>query len=54
MKRANIRAWAEQNHFLEVEIEGKAMKVTPLSFQPMRVTGSDGGPVALPITITVP
>jgi tartrate-resistant acid phosphatase type 5 len=54
MKRANIRAWAEQNHFLEVQIDGKTMKVTPLSFEPVSVTSSDGGPVALPIAITIP
>jgi len=54
MKRANIRAWAQENHFLMVEIEDKTMRVTPLSFETMNVVSSDGSPVALPITITQP
>jgi hypothetical protein len=54
MKKANIRAWAPENHFLVIEIDGKTMKVTPLSSEPMHVVDSDGSPVALPITITLP
>jgi hypothetical protein len=54
MKHSNILAWAEENHFLVVEIEGKTMRVTPMSFEPMRVVSSDGSPVSLPITITLP
>jgi hypothetical protein len=54
MKRAGIRAWAAENHFLVVEIEGKTMRVTPLSFEPMKVVDGDGRPVTLPITITQP
>ncbi len=54
MERAHIRAWAQENHFLVVEIEGKTMHVTPLSFEPMNVMSSDGRPVSLPITITLP
>jgi hypothetical protein len=54
MKRANIRAWAPENHFLVVEIENKTMKVTPLSFEPMHVVANDGSPVPLPITIIQP
>ena len=54
MKRAGIRAWAEENHFLVVEIEGKIMRITPQSFQPMKIIDGDGNPVTLPITITQP
>ena len=54
MKQAGIRAWAAENHFLVVEIEGKTMKVTPLSFEPMKITDGAGQPVTLPITITLP
>jgi tartrate-resistant acid phosphatase type 5 len=54
MKQANIRAWAPENHFLVVEIEGKTMKVTPLSSEPMNVVDADGRPVPLPITVTLP
>jgi len=52
MKHSNILGWAQQNHFLVVEIDGKTMRVTPLSFEPMNVVSSDGSPVSLPITIT--
>jgi len=54
MKQAGIRAWAAENHFLAVEIEGKTMKVAPLSSGPMNVVDSDGRPVPLPITVTLP
>jgi hypothetical protein len=54
MKQAGIRAWAAENHFLAVEIEGKTMKVTPLSFEPMKITDGEGHPVTVPITITQP
>ena len=54
MKRAGIRAWAAENHFLVVEIEGKTMRVTPLSFEPMKIVDGDGHPVTLPISITQP
>ncbi len=54
LKRANIAAWAAQNHFLSVEIEGKTMRVTPLSFAPVDVRDSDGRPVSFPIVTTLP
>jgi len=54
MKSANIRAWAPENHFLVVEIDGKTMKVTPLGFEPLHAVDGDNRPVGLPITITLP
>ena len=54
MKRANIAAWCGQNHFLEVEIDGKTMRVTPLSFAPLSIYDSDGRPIRPPFTITLP
>lgn len=54
MKQANIRGWAEQNHFLEVEIDGRTMTVTPISYEPMKVVDSDGQPVPLPVTVRLP
>jgi tartrate-resistant acid phosphatase type 5 len=54
MKAANIAAWAPQNHFLVVEIEGKTMRVTPLSFSPMAIVDSNGNPVQPPFVITLP
>jgi hypothetical protein len=53
MQSAHIRAWAEQNHFLEVDIDGKIMKVTPLSYEPLNIVNSAGGPVAVPFTVTL-
>ena len=54
MKSAHIEAWAEQNHFLEVSIDGKTMQVTPLSYQPLDIVNADGGTVPVPFTVTVP
>ncbi len=54
MKRANIAAWAPQNHFLVVEIEGKVMKVTPLGFEPIAIVDGDGKLVHPPFIVTLP
>ncbi len=54
MKNAHIQAWAEQNHFLEVDIDGKTMKVTPLSYEPLNIVDSAGGGAAVPFTVTLP
>jgi hypothetical protein len=54
MKRANIAAWAPQNHFLAVEIESKTMRITPLSFTPVSVRDSNGGAVNLPLIVNLP
>lgn len=53
MQRAHIQAWAEQNHFLEVDIDGKTMKVTPLSYQPLKIVNSAGAAVPIPFTVTL-
>ena len=54
MKKANIAAWAPQNHFLAVEIEGKTMRITPLSFTPVNVRDSNGAAVNLPLVVNLP
>lgn len=54
MKSSNIAAWAPQNHFLAVEIEGKTMRVTPLSFEEVEVRDSDGHPLRTPLVVTLP
>lgn len=54
MKNAHIQAWAEQNHFLEVGIDGKTMRVTLLSYEPLHVVASDRSAVPLPFTVTLP
>jgi tartrate-resistant acid phosphatase type 5 len=54
MRKAHIQAWAQQNHFLEVSIDGKTMRVTPLSYEPLRIVNADGGAVSVPFTVTIP
>jgi len=54
MQNAHIQAWAEQNHFLEVDIDGKTMKVTPLSYEPMNIVDSTGAAVPASFTVTLP
>lgn len=54
MKAANIAGWAPQHQFLVVEIRGREMTITPLGIKPIRVTGSDGASVPMPVTITLP
>jgi hypothetical protein len=48
---ANIEAWAPQNHFLLVEIEGRQMKVYVLGAQPVAVRDRQGRPVTLPFRL---
>lgn len=54
MRKSHIAAWAEQNHFLEISIDGKTMRVTPLSYEPLRIVNADGAPVPVPFTVTLP
>ena len=54
MRAANIAAWAPQNHFLVVEIEGKTMRVTPISFVPLDIIDVNGNPLQPPFVITLP
>lgn len=54
MKKAHIEAWAEQNHFLEVDIDGKTMKITPLSYEPLHIVDVGGASVQMPFTVTLP
>jgi hypothetical protein len=53
MQNAHIQAWADQNHFLEVDIDGKTMKVTPLSYEPLNIVDGSGAPVPIPFTVTL-
>lgn len=54
MKQANIALWAPQNHFLVVEIEGKTMSITPVSFVPMEVRDANGQIAKLPVVVQLP
>lgn len=54
MPQAHIAAWADQNHFLEVDIDGKTMHVMPRSYEPLRIVASDGSAAPLPFTVELP
>jgi tartrate-resistant acid phosphatase type 5 len=54
MRQFHIAAWAPQNHFLVVEIDGKTMRVTPTSFSPMSIVDPDGNQVQPPFVVTLP
>jgi hypothetical protein len=54
MQKAHIGAWAEQNHFLEVTIDGKTMQVTPLSYEPLNIVNAGGATVHTPFTVALP
>jgi len=36
------------------ELEGRTMRITPLSWEPVRVMDSSGRPVAMPIVVELP
>jgi hypothetical protein len=54
MQSAHIAAWAEQNHFLEVDIDGKTMKVTALSYEPLKIVDAGGTAVDPLFTVRLP
>jgi tartrate-resistant acid phosphatase type 5 len=54
MPKAHIQAWAQQNHFLEIDIDGKTMTVTPRSYEPLNIVDAKGGAVPVPFTVTLP
>ena len=54
MDAANIAGWAAQNHFLVVEIVDRAMRITPVSFEPVMVKDSHGKPIQLPLVVQLP
>ena len=54
LTRARMEGWAPQRHFLVVEIDGREMRVTPLSTEPVVVRKADGGQMPMPITIRLP
>ena len=54
MAKAHIEGWAAQRHFLVVEIDGKTMRVTPVSSEPVTVKDRNGGTIAMPLVIQLP
>lgn len=51
MARAHIEGWAAQAHFLSVEIEGREMRITPVSAQPFQVVDRNGRAVPMPLKV---
>jgi hypothetical protein len=54
MKRAHIEGWAPQLHFLSVEMEGDEMRITPVSFEKVKVMDNSGKEIKMPLVITAP
>jgi tartrate-resistant acid phosphatase type 5 len=53
MDRAEIEGWAPVLHFLSVEIEGREMRITPVSPQPFDVVTRDRKKIEMPLKITL-
>lgn len=51
MQRAMIEGWAPQLHFVVVEIEGREMRITPVSDEPVTVRGRDGKRIEMPLKV---
>ena len=51
MRQNNIAAWTAQNHFLVVEMEGRTMTITPISWEPVVVVDPDGKPFPMPLEV---
>ena len=54
MERSHIAGTAPQNHFLLLELEGRTMRITPLSWEPVRVQDPGGNPVSMPVVVELP
>lgn len=54
MRQSFTAGFAPQAHFCVVEIDGKTMRVTPLSYTAMRVIGPNGEQKQMPIVINLP
>lgn len=54
MPNTHTAGWSAQAHFSVVEIQGKTMRITPVSFEPMRVVDAQGREVTLPVPVDLP
>jgi hypothetical protein len=54
MKAQHIEGWAAQRHFMVVEIEGRTMRVTPVSYEPFSVVDAAHRPFPMPLVISLP
>jgi hypothetical protein len=53
MDRAQIEGWAPVLHFLSVEIEGREMRITPVSPDRFDVVNRDGQKIQMPLRVTL-
>ena len=53
MDAANIEGWAAALHFLSVEIDGREMRITPISPNGMEIVDKNGGKIAMPLRVTL-
>lgn len=54
MPVSHTEGWAAQYHFLKVDVDQKTMQITPLSFEEIQVTRSNGQRIGMPIVVKVP
>jgi hypothetical protein len=54
MKAAHIEGWAPHRHFMVVEIEGRTMRMTPVSYEPFSVLNSAHKAIPMPFVIDLP
>jgi hypothetical protein len=54
MPRAEIEGWAAVNQFLSVEINGKEMRITPVSTSNFDVLDPNGNKIQMPLVVRLP
>jgi tartrate-resistant acid phosphatase type 5 len=53
LRRAGIAGFANQRHFLSVEVDRGVMKIMPLGDRPIKVIGPDSQPRQMPLVVNV-
>jgi tartrate-resistant acid phosphatase type 5 len=54
MQAQHMEGWAPQRHFLVVEIEGRTMRVTPISYEALTVRNAAHQTIPMPLVIHLP
>lgn len=54
MERQNIAAWSAQRHFLSVTIEGRTMRILPVSYEDIVLRDSKRQAVRMPVEVKLP
>jgi hypothetical protein len=52
MAGAHIAGWAAERHFLDVEIDGSTIRISPVADKPVMVVDRDGRAVAMPLVVS--